>query len=55
MTFAIPNDAQDLPAALADKRAGSCTTAYLCTGMTCSAPLTDLGELARKLIVGVDP
>jgi hypothetical protein len=49
MTFAIPSDAEGLPPALADKRAGVATTAYVCTGMTCSAPLTDLGELARKL------
>ena len=49
MIFAIPSDAEGLPPALAEKRAGPTTTAYLCTGMTCSAPLTDLGELARKL------
>jgi uncharacterized protein len=49
MIFAIPSDAVDLPPALSDKRAGSETTAYLCTGMTCSAPLTDLDEVARQL------
>jgi hypothetical protein len=49
MIFAIPSDAANLPAALADKQAGAGVTAYLCTGMTCSAPLTDLGELARML------
>jgi len=49
MIFAIPSDTEGLPPALAEKRAGPTTTAYLCTGMTCSAPLTDLGELARKL------
>jgi uncharacterized protein len=47
MIFAIPRDAAGLPQALAEKRAGPDTTAYVCTGMTCSAPLTDLGELAR--------
>ena len=54
MIFAIPGDAQGLPAALTDKPAGVATTAYLCTGMTCSAPMTDLGELARKLAAGVN-
>jgi uncharacterized protein len=54
MIFAIPRDAANLPSGLADKAAGPSTTAYLCTGMTCSAPLTDLGELARKLAAGLD-
>ncbi len=49
MLFAIPADAPDLPPALAEKRASADTVAYLCTGMTCSAPLTDLDEVARVL------
>jgi uncharacterized protein YyaL (SSP411 family) len=49
MIFAIPGDAPDLPPALAEKRATGTTTAYVCTGMTCRAPLTDLGLLARWL------
>jgi len=48
MIFAIPNDAQ-LPAALAAKRPGETTLAYLCTGMTCTAPLTNLEEVTRAL------
>jgi uncharacterized protein YyaL (SSP411 family) len=55
MIFAIPRDAAGLPQALAEKRAGPDTTAYLCTGMTCTAPLTDFGELARKLAAGINP
>jgi len=55
MIVAIPNEASGLPAALADKRGGAVTTAYLCTGMTCSAPLTDLGDLARKLAARITP
>ena len=55
MIFAIPSDAPHLPAALADKRAGAGVTAYVCTGMTCSAPLHDLGELARRLASKVNP
>jgi uncharacterized protein YyaL (SSP411 family) len=48
MIFAIPNDAE-LPPALAAKRPGETTVAYLCRGMTCSAPLANLEELARTL------
>jgi uncharacterized protein YyaL (SSP411 family) len=48
MIYAIPNDAQ-LPAALAAKQPGETTVAYLCTGMTCSAPLANLEEVARTL------
>jgi uncharacterized protein len=48
MIFAIPEDAQ-LPPALAAKRPSETTVAYLCTGMTCSAPLANLEEVARML------
>jgi uncharacterized protein len=48
MIFAIPSDAE-LPPALAAKRPINETVAYLCTGMTCSAPLTNFQELARSL------
>jgi uncharacterized protein len=49
MIFAIPHDAADLPPALAAKQATAGTVAYVCTGMACSAPLTDLREIAREL------
>jgi hypothetical protein len=49
MIFAIPSDASDLPDALAAKSAASDTLAYLCTGMTCSAPLTNLEDVSRIL------
>jgi uncharacterized protein len=49
MIFAIPRDAADLPPALAAKQATAGTVAYVCNGMTCSAPLADLGEIAREL------
>jgi uncharacterized protein YyaL (SSP411 family) len=55
MIFAIPSDAAGLPPALAQKHATAGTSAYLCTGMTCSAPLTDLSELARKLVARLKP
>jgi hypothetical protein len=48
MIFAIPSDAE-LPPALAAKRPRETTVAYLCTGMTCSAPLANLEEVTRSL------
>jgi uncharacterized protein len=49
LCFAIPADAPDLPPALATKRAGAGTIAYLCKGMTCSEPIMSLPDLARVL------
>ncbi len=49
LVFAIPDDAADLPAALAEKRAGRQTLAYVCRGMTCSAPVSSIEQLAREL------
>ncbi|HEY2675866.1 MAG TPA: thioredoxin domain-containing protein [Steroidobacteraceae bacterium] len=49
MIFAIPSDAIDLPDSLAAKSAASETLAYLCSGMTCSAPLTNLEDASRVL------
>ena len=50
LTFAIPDDADDLPGALAERSARPGTiVAYRCSGSTCSLPLTDLDALAREL------
>jgi hypothetical protein len=49
MIFAIPRDATRLPPALAAKQPAAGTVAYICTGMSCSAPLTDLGQIAHAL------
>jgi uncharacterized protein YyaL (SSP411 family) len=49
LIFAIPRDAAGLPPTLAAKSAAH-TVAYVCTGMTCSAPLGDLNEVARELL-----
>ena len=49
MIFAIPNDAPDLPAALSEKRGTDATVAYLCNGMTCSAPLGDLDAISAAM------
>jgi hypothetical protein len=49
VVVAIPSDATDTPAGLAQKKPQGRTIAYLCRGMTCSAPLATLGELLREL------
>jgi uncharacterized protein len=48
MILAIPSDAE-LPPALAAKRGFDEPVAYLCTGMTCSAPMNDFQEVLRSL------
>ena len=52
MIFAIPDDAEPLPHALAAKRSGSGILAYVCHGMTCSPAITDLPSLVRRLAGG---
>jgi uncharacterized protein YyaL (SSP411 family) len=49
MIFAIPSDAAGLPAALAEKRAQGRIVAYLCTGMSCSAPMANIQEVMREM------
>jgi uncharacterized protein YyaL (SSP411 family) len=46
---AIPSDETGLPDSLAGKKPQERTVAYLCRGMSCSAPLASLGELVREL------
>ena len=55
MIFAIPRDAADLPPALAAKQREPDTVAYVCTGMTCSAPMNDLSAVARELALRLTP
>jgi uncharacterized protein YyaL (SSP411 family) len=45
LVFAIPADAQALPNAIADKKPLAETAAYVCRGMTCSAPVRSLSAL----------
>ena len=52
LVLGVPQDAPDLPAALADKAAGSSVLAYLCTGSVCSAPIESLSELSAQLRAG---
>jgi uncharacterized protein YyaL (SSP411 family) len=42
--FMIPADEEDLPAALESKQAMDMTVAYICEGMACLQPCTDLGH-----------
>jgi hypothetical protein len=53
MVLAIPADEAQLPAALRDKPPHGPVVAYLCNGTVCSAPIEALGELIRKLRLGV--
>ncbi|HXG27737.1 MAG TPA: thioredoxin domain-containing protein [Nevskiales bacterium] len=46
LIFAIPADAAELPAALADKKPQGEIVAYRCRGLQCSAPVSRLEELA---------
>jgi uncharacterized protein YyaL (SSP411 family) len=45
LMFGIPNNAADLPAALAAKRPADATVAYLCRGATCSEPVRSLSAV----------
>ena len=53
MILAIPSDVAQLPPALADKAPRGSAVAYVCQGRTCSAPIEDLGELVKRLRLGV--
>jgi uncharacterized protein YyaL (SSP411 family) len=49
IVLAIPDDAQSLPEALAEKLTRGPAVAYICRGSACSAPIGTLSELAREL------
>lgn len=49
VVLAIPSDATNLPAALADKAPRPGTVAYLCRGSVCSEPLESPGALHAQL------
>jgi uncharacterized protein len=53
IVLAIPADQEELPAGLRDKAPRGPVVAYLCQGSVCSAPVEALGELIRKLRLGV--
>jgi uncharacterized protein len=55
LVLAIPADAPDLPAALADKTPRAGPVAYVCRGSSCSAPIDSLDALTEQLHpAGVD-
>jgi uncharacterized protein YyaL (SSP411 family) len=45
LVFAIPSDAEELPASIGAKRAHHDTVAYVCRGTTCSEPIRSLAGL----------
>lgn len=49
LAFAIPDDAEDLPPALAEKARQPTPVAYVCEGSTCLPPVTELESLAAAL------
>ena len=56
MVLAIPGDAADLPAALAEKASPAAShgaIAYICKGSTCSSPINSLSGLVSRLRAGV--
>jgi len=60
IVLAVPDDAEDLPPALAEKTSrgatipgGDTAVAYVCKGSTCSAPIDSLSGLINKLRAGV--
>jgi uncharacterized protein YyaL (SSP411 family) len=54
MVLAVPDNAQDLPAALAEKTSPGGAVAYVCRGSTCSAPIDSLGGLVSRLRAGIE-
>jgi len=49
LCLAIPNEARDLPAQLQQRRPEGDAVAYICSGLTCGAPLQDYAEFTRQL------
>ncbi len=53
MILAVPDDAMDLPTAIASKAARNTAVAYVCDGPRCSEPIADLPRLLGFLRDGV--
>jgi hypothetical protein len=49
LVLAIPNDAENLPGMLAERKAMDGVTAYICAGHTCRAPATNLSDFESSL------
>jgi uncharacterized protein len=54
IVLAVPDDARELPPALADKTSRGDAVAYICHGSTCSAPIDSLSGLVSRLRAGLD-
>jgi hypothetical protein len=54
-SFAIPLDAEPLPAMLALRKPLAPVTAYVCAGHSCLAPLTELNALDKELALAEAP
>jgi uncharacterized protein YyaL (SSP411 family) len=55
MVFSIPANLDGLDAAIADKKAGAGSRAYVCRGSTCSAPVETLVDLIRTSQARLQP
>ena len=53
MVLAVPDDAEPLPPALAEKASRGPAVAYICQGSTCSAPIDSLAGLVNRLRAGL--
>ncbi|HTV79660.1 MAG TPA: thioredoxin domain-containing protein [Steroidobacteraceae bacterium] len=49
LVLPVPNDLEDLPAALAEKPGHPQAVAYVCSGSTCGPPVTSLAQLIVSL------
>ncbi len=49
LTLAIPNDASNLPAQLQQRKPAGDAVAYICSGLSCGAPLQELAAFTRQL------
>jgi len=49
LTLAIPNDAGDLPGLLQQRKPAGAAVAYLCSGLSCGAPVHDPETFSRQL------
>jgi uncharacterized protein YyaL (SSP411 family) len=47
LVFTVPANLERVDAAVAEKKAGTTTRAYVCRGSTCSAPVESLADLIR--------
>ena len=52
LLFFIADDVDELPGLLASRPSQDATTAYLCQGTECLAPITDMAELSERLGTG---